>query len=294
MDPFTRRSSSYPRCSCPYFHGSCGPSVCCVGPPGATGPTGPNGPVGPAGPTGPTGAAGTSMTGATGATGPAGPTGPTGPAGAAGATGAAAAIRVGNVTTSEPGSLVTVSNSGTPQNAVFDFSIPRGDTGPTGPVGPAGPTGATGATGATGPTGAAGPKGEDFEGSFASFYTFLALFNDGELIPLFADTADPMGNITAADPQHISLQPGYYLISCSVSALLSAAGYMQITPSYNGSSHLDKGIYYATSANGSSACGSFSILISVPSQTLFSLHYSGTSARDGQATLTFLRLGTVP
>ena len=103
-----------------------------------------------------------------------------------------------------------------------------------------------------------------------------------------------MGNITAADPQHISLQPGYYLISCSVSALLSAAGYMQITPSYNGSSHLDKGIYYATSANGSSACGSFSILISVPSQTLFSLHYSGTSARDGQATLTFLRLGTVP
>ena len=125
--------------------GSTGPT----GPDGSTGPTGPTGPAGSTGPTGPTGPDGsTGPTGPTGPDGPAGPTGPTGPTGPSGATGPtgtdgpsgatgssgppgeAATINVGTVTTGPPGSMAAVTNSGTEQNAVFDFVIPRGAQAP--------------------------------------------------------------------------------------------------------------------------------------------------------------------
>ena len=114
------------------------------GPDGATGPTGPQGipgpdglaVTGPTGPTGPTGAAGaigpTGPTGATGATGPTGPTGATGatgPTGPSGEDGQAATVRVGTVTTGDPGTEAAVTNSGTAQDAVFDFTIPQGSSG---------------------------------------------------------------------------------------------------------------------------------------------------------------------
>ena len=102
------------------------------GPDGATGPTGPQGIPGPdglavTGPTGPTGATGaTGPTGPTGATGATGPTGPTGPSGE---DGQAATVRVGTVTTGDPGTEAAVTNSGTAQDAVFDFTIPQGSSG---------------------------------------------------------------------------------------------------------------------------------------------------------------------
>lgn len=49
--------------------------------------------------------------------------------GAQGFKGEAATIRVGNVATLDPGSDVVVENVGTVNNAVFNISIPRGDTG---------------------------------------------------------------------------------------------------------------------------------------------------------------------
>ena len=49
--------------------------------------------------------------------------------GSDGADGAAATISVGTVSTGAPGSSVTVTNSGTSNAAVFDFSIPQGDDG---------------------------------------------------------------------------------------------------------------------------------------------------------------------
>ena len=132
--------------------GATGPSGP-TGPSGATGATGPTGPTGPSGATGapgPTGAMGatgptgpTGLSGATGATGPTGPTGatgPTGPAGndgadgATGATGTAATLSVGTVTTGEPGTNASVTNSGTAQNAILDFTIPRGATGASSPT----------------------------------------------------------------------------------------------------------------------------------------------------------------
>src|ERR1700761_689891 len=82
--------------------------------PGPTGATGATGATGPAGPTGPAGAAG--ATGATGAT------------GSPGANGAAATITLGTVATGTAGSSVIITNSGNSTAAVFNFTIPKGDT----------------------------------------------------------------------------------------------------------------------------------------------------------------------
>ncbi len=76
---------------------------------GAQGDTGPQGPQGDAGPQG--------------------PQGPQGPTGATGATGDAATIAVGTVTTGAAGSSASITNVGTSSAAIFDFTIPRGDTG---------------------------------------------------------------------------------------------------------------------------------------------------------------------
>lgn len=46
-----------------------------------------------------------------------------------GATGPAGTITVGTVTTGAPGSSVIVTNSGTPENAILDFTIPEGEQG---------------------------------------------------------------------------------------------------------------------------------------------------------------------
>ena len=61
--------------------------------------------------------------------------GDTGDTGPQGAPGQAATVQVGQVTTGEPGSNATVTNSGTENAAVLDFSIPRGATGAKGDIG---------------------------------------------------------------------------------------------------------------------------------------------------------------
>ena len=59
---------------------------------------------------------------------------PYGPAGNEGATGTAATLSVGTVTTGDPGTDAKVTNSGTSQNAILDFTIPQGPTGSTPPL----------------------------------------------------------------------------------------------------------------------------------------------------------------
>ena len=81
-----------------------------------------------------------------------GPTGPTGPTGAA-------TITVGTTTTTDPGTNASVTNVGTNENVILNFSIPRGNVGPTGLQGATGPTGPQGIQGVTGPTGPTGPQG---------------------------------------------------------------------------------------------------------------------------------------
>lgn len=82
-----------------------------------------------------------------------GPTGPQGPAGTA------ATINLGTVTTGNAGTGVEITNSGDSTNAVFNFTIPKGDKGDTGVQGIQGIQGVKGDTGATGPQGPQGPQG---------------------------------------------------------------------------------------------------------------------------------------
>ena len=109
------------------------------GPQGETGPQGPEGPQGEAGPTGPQGEKGDP-----GPTGPQGPTGETGPTGPQGEPGTAATIAIGTVTTGDPGTEASVTNSGTANAAIFNFTIPQGLQGQQGIQGPQGVQGEAG------------------------------------------------------------------------------------------------------------------------------------------------------
>lgn len=109
------------------------------------------------------------LRGLTGEKGDKGETGQRGPKGEPGLPGTAATITVGGTTTVPAGTDASVTNIGTPTNAIFNFDIPQGPKGEPGEQGPTGPqgekgdkgeTGATGPTGATGATGPAGPQGE--------------------------------------------------------------------------------------------------------------------------------------
>lgn len=71
--------------------------------------------------------------------GPQGIQGIQGVQGVQGPIGIAATVAVGSVTTGSPGTSAVVTNSGTNAAAIFNFTVPRGDTGATGPVGPVGP-----------------------------------------------------------------------------------------------------------------------------------------------------------
>lgn len=260
-----------------------------MGPPGPPGSPGANGAPGPRGATGPAGAAGaTGMMGTTGATGPTGATGATGPTGATGlrgATGPTGPAGPAGVT----GARGFIGATG-PTGA-------DGATGPTGLAGAAGATGPTGATGVTGPTGPTGATGTVPGDSYASFINFGASFADATLIPMRMAVADPAGNITMADPSRVSLAPGVYAISYEVSTLLDAPGFIQVTPYYNGASHIEYGIYFmtGTGTGRSSANGAVSLIIEVPAQTIFNLTFnSPVRATEGALTMviTKLRSGT--
>lgn len=82
--------------------------------------------------------------------------GDTGPQGEPGADGAAATVAVGMVTTGEPDTPASVTNSGTQNAAVLDFVIPKGVKGDKGDKGD---TGAQGIQGEKGDKGDTGEKG---------------------------------------------------------------------------------------------------------------------------------------
>ncbi len=67
-----------------------------------------------------------------------------GETGDTGKTGRAATIKLGTVTTGDPGSSVVIKNRGTETDAILDFVIPKGDTGSPGPSGRDGVDGRTG------------------------------------------------------------------------------------------------------------------------------------------------------
>lgn len=101
--------------------------------------------------------------------------GPAGPQGENGLDGKAATVRVGSVTTGEPGSQASVSNGGTESDAVFNFTIPRGADGRDGAEGPAG---------ADGKSAYQSAKEQGYTGTEAEFYAALVSLKDGPFLPL--------------------------------------------------------------------------------------------------------------
>lgn len=74
--------------------------------------------------------------------------------------GEAATIEIGTVT---KGDAASVTNVGDETHAIFDFVLPRGDTGPQGPQGERGEPGGTGPQGPQGERGETGPQGPQGE-----------------------------------------------------------------------------------------------------------------------------------
>lgn len=72
---------------------------------------------------------------------------------------AAFTLAVGSVTTGEPGTSANIVNVGTPEQQIWDITIPKGDTGEKGEQGPKGDTGAQGPKGDTGEQGPRGLQG---------------------------------------------------------------------------------------------------------------------------------------
>lgn len=97
-------------------------------PRGKEGPIGPTGERGPAGPEGPAGAQG--LKGERGEQGP-------------------STIKIGNVTTGDPGTEAEITNTGDEKDLVLNFKIPRGNIGPKGEQGETGPRGLPGEIGIT-------------------------------------------------------------------------------------------------------------------------------------------------
>ena len=265
--------------NCPPIIVNCPEAI--MGPTGATGPTGRVGPTGATGNTGATGEQGpigiTGPTGATGSTGSVGPTGATGNTGATGEQGPMGATGP----TGSVGPTGATGNTGATGE--------QGPIGITGPTGATGPTGSVGPIGITGPTGATGPTEDDV---FASFINFGAVFTNAALIPMATGVADTTGNIVLTDPTRVTLQPGIYSIFYEVSGLLAEAGYMQITPFYNSSPHLEYGIYFMTNGTGrSSAFGAVSFIIDVPVESVFNLTFnSPVTVSEGTLTMVIFKL----
>ena len=78
---------------------------------------------------------------------------------AGGIAGKAATIAVGSTTTGDPGTDAKVVNIGDETDAIFNFTIPRGEQSPAGPKGDPGPAGEQGPAGPKGDPGEQGPAG---------------------------------------------------------------------------------------------------------------------------------------
>jgi hypothetical protein len=150
---------------------------------------------------------------------PAGPQGPQGEPGTPGAQGANASVTVGSTNTGAAGSDAAVTNSGTAQNAIFNFTIPRGLKGDTGA------TGAQGAQGPKGDQGDRGPTGYGVVAGGSGGYVLAKASNadyDTEWIP--AGAAPPVSSVDGRTGV-VTLTDLYDAAGAAASAQSAAQGY---------------------------------------------------------------------
>ena len=181
-----------------------------------------------------------------------GPTGPQGPA----------TITVGTTTTTSPTENASVTNSGTKENVILNFNIPRGATGPQGiagpqgaqgAVGPMGPPGPQGAQGIQGPAGPTGPTLSTYGRKYNDTTTAISLeANISQEVPL--GKAGPVENITTATKNKLTItQNGVYLIEYFFSGSASANGNITVGVKQNnntiGSSTITKSVTQGTNTD---------------------------------------------
>lgn len=171
-----------------------------------------------------------------------GPTGPQGPA----------TIAIGNVTTGDAGTEASVTNSGTLENVILDFTIPRGNTGEQGeqgeqgPTGPIGPQGLQGPAGIQGPTGPTGPAFSTYGRKYNTTTTTLSLeANISQNIPL--GSTGPTNNITTNTQNALTItETGVYQVDYYFSGSSSAAGLLTVEVKQNntpiGSTTINKNV----------------------------------------------------
>ena len=180
---------------------------------GTQGPVGPEGKQGEPGPIGPQGPQG--ETGPQGKQGPVGETGPQGEPGPTGARGPAGTVTVGKVETGAPGAEASITNTGTAEHAVLDFTIPQGPQGipgpqgvpgAVGPQGPQGPQGKQGEPGAPGEKGDKGDQGEVGPGATIAIGSVTggeaaSVVNSGTAVDAVLDFVIPKGDKGDSGPQ---------------------------------------------------------------------------------------------
>ena len=155
--------------------------------------------------------------------------GPQGPQGEPGADGAAATVAVGTVTTGEPDTPASVTNSGTQNAAVLDFVIPQGVKGDKGDKGD---TGAQGIQGEKGDKGDTGEKGTGID-------TWMTALDLSE----YPSSSNAFNIFTLDD--------GAYIVT--------AGGYISNSSASAGAKAIDQGAYIVVNSsratiNSSNAC----------------------------------------
>ena len=136
-------------------------------------------------------------------------------------------VEIGTTTTGPAGSNASVTNSGTPENAILNFTIPQGATGPKGDIGETGATGPKGDTGATGPQGPQGYQGPAgptiyYYGSFYDTNATQTAAAINTAYPVKVNTTDmnfgvSIQNDTSSNPTRISFAiAGIYNIQYSI------------------------------------------------------------------------------
>ena len=119
----------------------------------------------------------------------------------------------------------------------------------------------------------------------------MALFPNGEPIAFRTNVPDPTGQIVQTSGTQVTLEPGIYLVSYHISAILMTAGYLQITPSYNGRGYLEYGVYGRTADDSVSVSGSASFIAVVPDETVLTINANtNVQVRDGAMTMVILKL----